>query len=408
MKKIKRFLLAAALAAALTVSGLTGVFGWIGDRYENEETAFTSVMNEMRDEQGFDYNGYTFEKAALYDTNGNLSGYCYDFTLDGLQDGFILMVKVDAAGETFYEVTEIFPESKSPFYGNAGVNIYPTFTKYITFVDGCYYNLLTGYEISAENVLAMEELGFGFSEISSVTVWDETVNYATRTITKDEIAIGIPGLNISPTLGGNGCVPIAGSNIIGYWAYYKPNLLANITIAYQYGGAFFWNILTPVAQTLSNELYVRMGTNTTGPGTTIAQFKSGIQSYANAFGGYSVTFTSAMTSGQYDMSKLLAAFAAGKPVALFMSPEYNFVSFIRTYTGANGTYDVLGNKEYESNHTMVACGRHIYTWFNSSGAIVRQITYLRAVACNSDYGMGWIRLNEGFLSVDEALSVEIT
>ena len=408
MKKIKMFLLAAALVAGFTASGLTGVFGWIGDIYENEEIAFTSIMNEMRDEQGFDYESYTFEKAALYNTSGGISGYCYDFTLDGQQDGFILMVKVDIESETYFEVTEIFPETKSPFYGNAGVNIYPTFTKYVTLINGGYYNLLTGVEISFENVIAMEEAGFGFSGTYSWNAWFEYVDYTTRTITKDEIAIGLPGLFMEPSLGSDACVPIAGSNIIGYWAYYKPNLTPGVAVAFTYGSAFFWNITAPVAQGISNELYVRMGTNTTGRGTTIAQFKTGIESYAYAFGGYSVTFTSAMTSGQYDMSKLLASFAAGKPVALFMSPEYNFTASIGTYNGANGKYDIIGNLDYESNHAMVACGRHIYTWFNSYGSIVRQITYLRAAACSSDFGMGWIRLNEGYLSVDEALSIEIT
>lgn len=404
MKKIKIFFLMFALITVFIVPGMKSAFGWIGDRYENEEAAFTSIMREMCEEQGFDYTSYTFQKTALYKIAGELSGYCYEFTLDGLRDGFVLMVKVDYGEETFYDVTEIFTDSKSPFYYNEGVNIYPTFTKYISCIGGAYFDLATNLEIAYESVQEMEAKGFGFCGGNEWYGWTERIDYTTRSIQKDEIAIGLPGVNLSPTYGINGCAVIGGNNVITYWTYYKPDLMPGYTTGQYILGKYYWFGNSPQASALSNELYLRMGTNTTGPGTTIPQFKNGIISYAAAFGGYSVAFRSAMTNNQYDMAKMLTEFAAGRPVVLFMDPQFNIVPYIDTYTGP---YNLISNINYLGSHVMVACGRHIYTWYSGGGNVIRQISFLRVAACFSEISMGWIRLNEGWLSINEALSVEI-
>ena len=377
-------------------------FAWIGDKYENEDEAFVSIMQEMKVDQGFDYDDYTYTKAALYNTSSELSGYVYDFTLDGERDGFVLMIKLN---DDWYEVTEIFVDIKSKFYGNNGVNLYPKLLSYISYIDNAYYDLTLQQEISLEDVINLELQGFGFSGGDPIyTQWSETIYYANRTVSTTQISTRIPAYTVGPTIGTNGCAVTAGTIFVGYWDAFKPNLIPNYTPVNIYYGIYYWKGETSTITSVANDLYDKMGTNTQGPGTTISQFKTGITDYASVNGGYSTTYTSTMTSGTYDLSKMLAQFSLNRPVALFMTPDYNFVSVIN----ANNGNDYITQTDYIAAHVMVAYGRQINTYYNYAGVQTRQITFLRVAGCSSGAGLGWIRLNEGSLTINDSFSIQIS
>ena len=407
MKKLKTFAILAILTLAFVsvIPNSLGTSAWIGDRYETDGIAFTSIMDEIGGELGYSFSSYTYERAELYTAAGNLSGYVYDFKLDGIEDGFVLMVKEEYNNQVSYEVTEIFM-SQSPFYQNSGVNIYPTFQTYISYDNGVYTDLALNLEIPLGVVLELEEKGFGFNGSVSWTSWTERVDYVTKTIEKDEVSAGgMPTLIDGSSGHVNTCAVIAGNNLINYWAFYKPNLIPGVTVANVLFGKVYWKGERMEISWVPEDLYVRMGTNTLGPGTTIAQFKSGITSFAAAYGNYSVTYRSVMTSGQYDISKMLTEFAADRPVAMFMNPYYNLIGAMATYSGG---YDLIAHFDYTGSHTMIACGRNIYKWYDGSGGIVRQMTLLKVASGISGMASGWIRLNEGSLDVNDAFGVEIS
>lgn len=399
MKKIVFFTVALVFSIIALCANFVSASAWIGDWYENEDIAFTSIMQEMKDDKGYDWDTYTYVKAPLNTTEGYMNGYVFDFILDGQRNGYVLMVAVNEG----YEVTEIYVDIQSLFFGNTGVNIYPTFLKYISYNNGLYYDLLTNDEIDIAVVKEMEIQGFGFNGGGSGIPWEEIVYYSSKTVETNQISRQFPGYTAGAD-GVNNCAPTAGMHLVAYWDVYKENLIPNFTVYTMLGSVLIWKPVSPNAVAAANSLYTLMGTNTTGEGTTINQFKTGLTSYASINGGYTVAYTSTMTNSNYDLTKMLSSFAANKPVVLFMSPQFNYICAITAYNG----FDYIAGNEYPaSSHTMIAYGRQINRYYNSSGTLTREITFLKIASCLQGAGVGWLRLNEGYLHIDDSYSVEI-
>ena len=402
MKRPKRLiiLLLVSILAAASFSALTAN-AWVGDRYETETIAFESIMREMKEDQGYDYETYTYEKSATYTTGGALSGYAYGFTLDGERDGYVLMIATGGG----YEVTEIFVDTPNPFAGNDGVNIYPTFMQYVSYKDGKYYDLKTGAEITAESVVAAEQKGFGFNgggDSSLTESWTERVYYDEKNVITDQVENGMPGYG-GGAAGTNTCAPDAGMHLLAYWDVYNEDLIPNCETYILYMGYFFWKgMLSEVADT-ADELYDLMETNQHGAGTSISWFKTGLTKYAQQHGNYSVTYRSTMQGGAYSMSKMLSEFAADRPVVMFLYPQFNFVIAMDEYDG----YDYIAQNDYDASHTMVAYGRQINQYYQN-GELTREITFLKVASALQSGGLGWVRLNAGYLDIEDSFSVEIS
>jgi hypothetical protein len=200
MKKLikKTFvILIVAILSAFILPELTA-FAWIGEKYINEDEAFFTIMEEMKEDHGFNYDDFTYVKAPLYNTDLEISGYVYDFNLDGLRDGFVLMVKTY---DDCYEVTEVFVDAKSKFYDSEGVNIYPQLLTYINYMNGIFYDLTTLEEISLEEVISLEVNGFKYQEDELIgTPANETVYYYIRYVSTTQIYTKIPKYIDSPSL----------------------------------------------------------------------------------------------------------------------------------------------------------------------------------------------------------------
>lgn len=398
MKKILITLVILTFIVGFSANTLS--FAWIGDFYESEDDAFLSIMTEMKEDQVYNYDSYTYSRMELKNTSGELSGYVYDITLDGITDGFIMMIKVVGG----YEVTEVFVNAVNPFRGVEGLCIYPTFLKYFSFQENVYMDLTLNAEISEEYVLFLEDWGFGFNGEGSSVPYSETIYYSTRSVQTNQITYRIPALTVGPSLGNNACAVIAGGNIISYWDYWRVNLMPNYSpVSYIYNGVYYWKSNNTTTATLMNDLYVAMETNVGGPGTTISGFKNGLISYASSHGSYSVSYYSTMTSGVYDVSKMVTQFSNNRPVVLFLYPYYNFLD-IASYSGM----DVISGGDYTASHTMVAYGRQINTYYNSGGQQIRQITFLKVAGCASSLTYGLVRLNEGSLSIQDSFAIQIT
>lgn len=162
MKKKLVSILLFALMSVITISSLN-VYAGIGDFYYDEDTGFFDFLDEIEEEYGYVYDEIDWQKENLYNLSGGISGVLFEFTLDGITDGFMLMaVFKDVNGTTVYETTEIFFETKSPFYGAVGTKIYPTFSAYILKINDTYFDLVLQQEVTLEAVQGLEEQGFGF------------------------------------------------------------------------------------------------------------------------------------------------------------------------------------------------------------------------------------------------------
>lgn len=378
-------------------------YAWVGDAYVSAESAFNGIMDEMNNEHGFLFDSYTSTSKQLFSADNEPAGYVYDFTLDSAQKGYVLMIR---RASDCYEVTEISIGNTSPFYDTDCVCIYPAYFTYIAACDGKYYDLKLGMEITYSQLMQCEEAGFGFSGsgTGNRTQATERVDYATKDITFNGIKSGIPTYCATNNKD-NVCSVIAGSIVVGYWDHYKTNLIPNYSPAKVWGDLFMWKSAGTEIVNLVEQLYNDMKTNTTGAGTTIAQFKNGINTYARQHGNYSVSYRSTMTNGSLDLTKMASEFSNKRPVVLFMSPNYNLVGAIIESNG----YDTI-HKNFYSNagHTMVAEGITDYVYKNSAGQVVRSLKMLSVAGCNPEIPeKGWVILNEGNLNIVDSIGVEI-
>lgn len=406
MKKKLVSILLFALMSVITISSLN-VYAGIGDFYYDEDTGFFDFLDEIEEEYGYVYDDIDWQKENLYNLSGGISGVLFEFTLDGITDGFMLMaVFKDVNGITVYETTEIFFETKSPFYGAVGTKIYPTFSAYILKIDDTYFDLALQQEVSLEAVQGLEEQGFGFK--GDQIWWDAThsIYYHHKSDTWEGIAIKAPAYTSGTALGPNACAVTAGAVIVGYWDKFKTSLIPNWTPGYYFLSKYYWKVEETPPREAADDLYVYMGTNQNGDGTTITGFKTGIIDYADDHGGYDVTYRTVMSGGIYSLSLMNTEFNNGRPVALFLSPYYNLTSDIGivAYSG----YDTIYLTIYQSSHVMVTYGLRTILYYNSSGQLIKTDRYLAVSSGVGGCGKGYLRLTDTLCNIYDAFSVEIS
>ena len=404
MKKVFTMILIAAilLAAIPTIN----VFAGIGDYYYNPDEGFAEFLEEVYDEYGYTYDEVNFSKENLYNSQNNVSGILYEFNFDNQIDGFMLMSKVtDSTNTDIYGITEIFFETKSPYYNCTGTKMYPTFLSYIQKIDNTYLDLTTGDEINSEVFLGLEKSGFGFSGEGSSWSATETINYSTKTDVTNKITKNIPSYTIGSNLGPNGCAVTSGTIIVGYWDSFQTNLIPSWTPGVMFFGAYNWKGQESPATAAADDLYVYMETNQSGDGTTIEGFRNGMIEYAQDHGNYSVTYRTVMSGGAYSLSLLSTEFSNNRPVALFLSPYYNLTSDMGIITGSG--VDTILQTNYYGAHAMVSYGQRTISYYNS-GNLFRTDRYLLVSSAINLCAKGFLRITDTYCNIYDAFSVEIS
>lgn len=403
MKKKMIMVVALLLVMSTMAFNSSTCFAWVGDSYPTADNAFNAIMNELPSYEEVDFESYTFSKHELYGTDLAIRGYCYDFVLDEETPGFILMAKCVAGANVFYEVTEVYVDAENPYKNVTGQKLYPTIMSYVSYENGIYRELITNDILTLAEVQQAENIGFGYSGGTTSQTEHDVVDYTTKNVTTIQVvAEEIPNYTGAPTIGGNACATVAGATVMGYWDFYKPNLIADYSPAYTYGSNIYFKGQSSTITTLMNSLYTLMGTNTTGDGTTISQFKTGMTAYASQNGNYSVSYNSTMTSGAYDINKMVNQFTNNIPVAIFLNPYYNF------YSEENGTNsDTFSGNDYIGSHTIIAYGRKTINYYNETGTLFTTRDFLKVAPCYMDCLLCLTSLTTQYLSVIDSFGIAV-
>lgn len=231
---------------------------------------------------------------------------------------------------------------------------------------------------------------------------DEEFNYASKTV---EMSISLnynhpEYFNMNSALT-NSCACSAGANIIAYYDRFYPNLVPNFEPGFQrptYYSYFGMGAFYDQQQGIINDMYDAMGTNTNGAGTSKAQYNQGLADYVTSH-GQNISFTSVGSNNSLDVNALYNQLQAGHPVTLFLN-GYNIVS-----RSDNGSTLRLFKLIYTSTHMMVAFGMEKVSYYNTSGQLLRQYTYLEIATCLDITNCVYIVNHNGMLVDAEAVSI---
>lgn len=170
----------------------------------------------------------------------------------------------------------------------------------------------------------------------------------------------------------NACACVAGANILGYYDRYYDNLIPDYTAGFTRNGNYVYyamSLQSAKKQSVINELYTLMRTNVDAPGTTQNEFKQGLSSYVSGK-SRTVSFTSILNRGSFDMGKFDSALRSGNVVTLYLT-GFNWTTIVDYDNEAR-----ISQKIYHSNHIAVAYGYDIVSYFDANGNLIKKNTYI--------------------------------
>ena len=307
-----------------------------------------------------------FSASPLYNETLDETGFEYIFEVNG-ENGYALIEQVQVGENFYYEVEELSYNGVSPFAQCTGLPVYITFSLYLDYVDGEFYDLTTGEPVN-ETVLAQASAKrFGYyGGGTNYTVQTYTITYDHKTKETYIIQYGLP--THCPTTG-TSCANAAGINIIGYYDRFYPNLVPNETTYTVFGNNLMYKGMTATVQDICIQLADFMGT--TSSGTTFTGFNVGMASYAQQQ-GYSYSYTSVFTNGSFDFNKYKTAVQSGKPVAIFLN---NYAFYDATTT--EGNVDTVYNNVSPNTHVVAGCGYKSVVYYNANNSVINTQIYLR-------------------------------
>lgn len=382
-KALKLLLIVCLIAGLMPVAKLAAK----ADVVDDMDKLFRTTIAEVFDYENISETQITAEKNNLYDVDLNELGMCYDFTYES-ERGFALIILDDEE----IKVSEIYTNESSP-YSKDYKSIYVTQGVYWYYIDGVYYDCITNIRISET---ALQELSLSaFRGMPELQYSTETVNYLYRTENKYNILSSIPAYIYGKD---NGCVPIAGTNLIAYYDKTYTNLIPNYEPGKTVLGTYRFNQQNETMEGVYDQLHVDMGTNIGGAGTTALQFRSGFQKYVKR-AGYSVSFDNLMSWGNFDFSAAKSAVQAKKGIALFIH-KYKALTITQ-----NDNQDVLTYEYTNSDHAIAGfgCLEVNYTFADDS---TRTDKYIHGSLGLGIYKTGYI--NVDMVDIATALAITIS
>mgnify|MGYP002799473307 CR=1 FL=1 len=140
----------------------------------------------------------------------------------------------------------------------------------------------------------------------------QTIYFDEYESTTEFISITCPSYNTITQE--NSCAPMAATIVIAYYDVTLTNLIPNFEPGYTYNGQFRFYPNSNTTLHLKEHLYDLMGTNESGAGTSVSQFKSGMTEYVNGQ-GYSIQYNSIGRN----VSTARSYFQNQTPVVLFLN-----------------------------------------------------------------------------------------
>lgn len=354
-------------------------------RYEEIDVLFQETLNGILGYENIEEANISAKKERLYDIELNELGVIYDFTYDE-QEGFAIIID-----DGTLKVTELTTASGSP-YEDESTKVYVSEGLYWYNDDGQFYDCISELPISETSVKAVSEAAYhGAIEFKYSS---EQINYTYRSETPYNILSSIPTYDYGKT---NGCVPVAGTNIVAYLDKAFPNLIPNYEPGRNFLGRYIFNSGNDTIYAVSDTLYADMGT-TISNGATVSQFRSGMKKYANRQ-GYNISFGSLMSWGKIKFDTAKSVVQQGKPIALFLSGHTS------TTIATDDGRDILNYESSAGNHAVAGfgCLEVTYTFSNNNTRTDRYIHCAMGVGL---YQNGYI--NIGSAKIDEALAITIS
>jgi len=354
---------------------------------------FTATLNGILDKQGVGEAEVTYVTEKVYDMDLAEVGCLYDFTVNGAS-GYAILVYHD--GE--FVISEIFPDAQNPYGDCGGIKIYPHVSTYLYYKDGVYYDAATNLPYCEAAVDTLSEKAFcgsgatveGDSYKVTYTYRSELNEHAYDMCGKIPSYIGISGYT-------NICVPIAAGSIIGYWDRFKPELIPDYEPGYLNNGLYSYSAPTGPVDDAIRQLVQDMGADN---GATINECKSGMTTYCNR-AGYSITFTSLMTSSNkfnYFLAK--SKIKSGYPLMIFSAGFAVYNIFPNDEKGCDG---YMGIKS-DGDHAMAGYG-YLDIYYTLTDGSTSNMKFLYVST-----GLGSLRegyYNISTYTIDYAMSISI-
>lgn len=188
----------------------------------------------------------------------------------------------------------------------------------------------------------------------------------------------------------NTCATVAGAIVLGYYDKTYDELIDNFSSARVIRDKVLYATQSKVVDDVVARLYVTMKTNITEGGTTIGNFKKGLQEYVNEQ-GMDISYSQVVQNQELNFSAYEAAIKEEKPVVLFCS-KYSLVS-IDAFNAESST-DKFTLQHYVGNHVLVGYGLRTIKYYDASGRLTHQLNLL-AVGTGMSYGyFGYILLDD--------------
>ena len=386
----KRFF-AAGLVIALSMTAVPATISASAEvKLEECDKLFAVTMDSLIDESDVDKGRISVTRKPLYDISVEPLGYVYEFSLKE-SNGYAIIVNTDGK----YVAQEVIPHADSPYAECEGKCVYVGNMSYLAYDDGVYTDAASGTVIPEEVVeyLADDAL---YGDGGTITGSSQfTYNYKSKSQDSYRMALSVPDYCSSPYV--SSCAPIAGSNVVGYFDRYCPNLITDFEPGYEYMGYYFYYGETNRISSVVTQLYSDMGT-TASAGTTDSQFLSGMKKYANR-AGYNFSYSSCMSGSNFSFASAKSSMKSNRPLVFFLS-GYN-VGFFGQYEDN----DSIGYVLSAANHVMVGFGYEDITYTYESGA-QETFNYIYVAACITNSPSGYFNVNYN-TKINNAYSVSI-
>lgn len=380
------FVLVVVLIAAL--GGVTVAYA--GTFEEECDLVFRKALEEILVEESVTAQTIEITKEPLYDLSLDQLGFIYIMRYDATE-GFALVINTDGN----FGVSEFYMEATNPYRGYGGQYVYVKLLLYLVWQNDCFIETESGAVLNDETIAALSEKAFSSNGV--VTQGSERIDFISRTPNAFELTKRHPAYY--PVGISNACVPAAGANVIGYWTRYYPELIPGFTPGSVQFGQYLYLETSSAVYPLMETLYYAMETNITGDGTTIAEFRTGMNSYVNGK-SKNIYYSSTMTGGNFNYSLTKQKLESGLPLVLFVD-RFKVDTFIV------GTNQVAVNYSVsDACHAMAGFGYNEITYTLTNGT-VRTDTYIQVATGLGSSKKGYYNIYYN-TQIDECYAITIS
>lgn len=223
----------------------------------------------------------------------------------------------------------------------------------------------------------------------------ELIEYHSKTDDESSIKGGLPKYSNGGT-NYNTCANVAGATLLGYYDKDYGELIPAFDSARVIRDKILYSKQTSAVQTVIDELVVKMKTNQTGNGTTVNNFKNGLQLYVNEK-GRNISYNSVMSSKRFNIEIYKKSIDNKQPVALFVS-KYTMIPI--SDLKQNDQTDILRQDHFGGDHVLIGYGIREIRYFNKAGALMKQVTLLMAATGYKQTPLVYIKIDDRMQIID--------